>query len=127
MSIYTDSISSTSDKSRIILPLTIHGGQSVSDPLYFGSGISMIGFFSPSAWTAARLEFDTSINGTDWFPVFTTTGVVQYATVSTSCGYIVYTQTFMSFNYVRFRSGTTASAVIQAADRTFKVVGRAIA
>jgi hypothetical protein len=127
MSIYTDSITSTSDKSRIILPLTIHGGQSVSDPLYFGSGISLIGFFSPSAWTAARLEFDTSINGTDWSPVFTPSGVVAYATVSTSCGYSVYAPTFMTFNQVRFRSGTTASAVIQTADRTFQVVCRAIA
>jgi hypothetical protein len=33
----------------------------------------------------------------------------------------------MTFNQVRFRSGTTASAVIQTADRTFQVVCRAIA
>ena len=83
----------------------------------------LFGFQMPSAWTTAAMTFSVSADGVTYNDLYDDTGAEVNLTVSAS-KFIVLSnpQRFLGIRYIKVRSGTTGSAVNQAADRTIKLV-----
>lgn len=87
----------------------------------------LIGFVTPSVWTTAAITLEVSLDNTIWFATIydsasTATGV--YLTPVVSSGYTVDTLALIPYRYIRFRSGTSATPVVQAATRSIAVITR---
>lgn len=81
----------------------------------------------PTAWTAATLGFDGSMDsGTTWFPICDCitdyTGAEVACTVVAAKYYGINPGLFAGVNYIRPRSGTSSSAVTQGAARVITIV-----
>jgi hypothetical protein len=87
----------------------------------------LLGFVTPAVWTTAAIDIEVSLDNVTWFTSIydsssTATGV--YLTPTVSSGYAIDTLAFLPYRYVRFRSGTTATPVVQAAARSIAVITR---
>lgn len=106
--------------SRQTKTVTIAAGTSVSDSVDLGEEL-FNGFIMPSAWTAASISIEVSQDNTNWISAIydsTNTQVGSYTNAVAGAAYAVDVLTFSLFRYVRFRSGTNSSPVVQAATRT---------
>ena len=109
--------------------LTIASGASVSNSLDTAN-TDLIGFLSPAAWTAAGLTLEVSVDNTNWLAsVFDSYGsaINYYSSLTVSAAYNVDFANLLPFRYIRFRSGTGAVPVNQAAARTFTALVRPLA
>jgi hypothetical protein len=109
--------------------LTIASGASVSGSLDTAN-TDLIGFLSPAAWTTAGLTLEVSIDNSSWLAtVFDSFGIAinYYSSLTASAAYNVDFANLLPFRYVRFRSGTGAAPVNQAAARTFTALVRPLA
>lgn len=109
---------------------TIANGASVSNAVDL-TKTALMGFIAPAAWTTAALNLEVSLDGANWV----TAGVIgpdgvavgSWSAVTAGAAYAVDVAGMLPWEYVRFRSGTAASAVNQGAARTFTVITRPLA
>lgn len=109
--------------------IKIMNGQSVSQSLDV-SGQCLTGVIMPSAWTTAALTVEVSADGATWVGVVYNSDLIQCNSVAVpavSTAYSFDLAGMLPYRFIRLRSGTTASAVNQDADRTLTVCLREIA
>lgn len=111
---------------RIALPVTIANGTSVSGAVDL-LGYDFIAVALPAAWTAADLTFQTSADNVQYRNVYD--GAATPAEITVGADADLWVQIpdtiFRQFGrFVRIRSGTSALAVNQGAERTLYVIGR---
>ncbi|MEP6587128.1 MAG: hypothetical protein ABJA84_00020 [Polaromonas sp.] len=114
---------------RATVTATIANAASVSDVIDL-STTALLGFIAPAAWTAAALNIEVSPDNTTWAPAVLgadNTAVSSWPGVTAGNAYAVDTTAMLPFRYVRFRSGTSAAPVVQAAARAFVVITRPLA
>ena len=115
---------------RSVVSITIPAGASVSNSIDCNER-SVIGFIAPDSWTTAALNIEASTNGITWITAglldSTNAAVGSWPSVTVNAGYSVDLSAMLPWQFVRFRSGTAASAVNQAVARTFLVVTQPLA
>jgi len=108
------------------LTATIANGASQSDVVDL-RGVTILGVFTPSAWTAANLSFlACNTSGGTFLDVYTggvggsaSTEAVLTMTTSSYLGITgVLADTLAAIRFLKLRSGTTGTPVNQLADRT---------
>ena len=101
---------------------TILSGASLSGSIDLGT-TRLFAIIMPAAWTSASLTFQGSVDGTNWFNLYTDTGTEVSATVAAS-QYVVMSSPaqMLGVRYAKVRSGTSGSAVNQGADRALTLV-----
>ena len=107
------------------LVTTIANGASVSDAIDL-SGTTLCGYIMPSAWTSASITFQASVDGTNFYDLYDQYGTEVTHTVSPSRFVALTPSDMASIRYIKFRSGTAASAVNQGAQRQITFVARVI-
>ena len=105
--------------------VTILSGASLSDAQDL-QGCRLTGIRMPASWTAASLTFQVSEDGTNFVNLYNLNGEVTYST-GASYGVSFNAEDFLSWRYIKVRSGTSGAAVTQGADRTLVLVGSALA
>jgi hypothetical protein len=108
--------------------VSIAAGASLSASINLGEG-NLASLIMPAAWTAAILTFQGSIDGVNFYDLFDEAGnEIQYtaAAMALLVGKMVPVDAYDSAacNYIKLRSGTSASAVNQTVARTFGIVTR---
>lgn len=102
-----------------VIEITIASGQSLSDPVNM-LGRVVTAVLVPSAWTSADITFQGSIDGVTYGDLHNPSG--EYGVTGTAGALIaVDAAVFFGVNYIRVRSGTSASAVNQAAARVISL------
>lgn len=111
-----------SPTSGIIRPLdvTIANGASLSGSTNLAGHI-LCGFYMPSAWTAASITLQASYDGTNFSDVYYDGSEVSI-TASASQYISLDPQRYFGIQQIRVRSGTSSSAVNQAAERVIKLM-----
>ncbi|MGH6967570.1 MAG: hypothetical protein ACREEN_00500 [Stellaceae bacterium] len=110
-----------------LIPTTIASGTALSAAVLTGEK-TVVGFLlDPTAWTAASLTFQNSVDGTTYQEVYDDTGTELAYSVAAFNTYIAVDPTlWQGINQFIIRSGTLATPVNQAAARTINVVVRAL-
>lgn len=100
-------------------PTTVEilSGASLSAAVNLGGRIPA-GVYMPATWTAAGLTFEVSPDGSTYYPLEDIDGNEYTATVVASVYVAFDTTKFFGARYMKVRSGTSAAAVNQGADRT---------
>lgn len=108
------------------VPATIASGTSLSSAIDLG-GLRVFSIAMPSAWTAASLSFQCSVDGgTSWFNLYDQSGTEVTAAAAASTCITLTPSQFAPIQYLRIRSGTAAAPVAQAADRQLQLVLRGV-
>lgn len=103
---------------KYALLATIPNGQALSEVVDLGPlRLGAIAF--PPAWTAASLTFSVGYDGANVTDLLDATGTEYSITVTAGKVQIVTIPDFLTFNTIRLRSGPSAAAVNQGADRLF--------
>ena len=102
------------------LTATIANGASLSDALTLNGGRLTVIEMS-AAWTAAVLTFTGSMDGTNYYPVYDDDGDEVYIIVDAARRIHVDIEALNQQKYVKLRSGTAVTAVLQGAARTIYV------
>lgn len=71
----------------------------------------------PSAWTAANLTFQTSLDGVTYGDWYDSSGVEYTVTAAASRSIGLQLVDFIPYRYIKIRSGTTGTPVVQGAAR----------
>jgi hypothetical protein len=105
------------------IPVTIASGQSLSGEAPLGDG-TLCGIAMPAAWTAAGLSFQASVDGgTTWLEMQSISAAL--AVTAAQGQYIALDPAvWRGINDIKVRSGTSGSAVAQAADRVLTLITR---
>ncbi len=90
----------------------IGAGQSLSGAMQL-SGRAFVGVFIDSGWTAAVLTFQGSPDGVTWSEVYDSGGNEVTFTVAAGNFCAGDPSNFVGLNWLKIRSGTSASAVNQ--------------
>ena len=109
--------------------LTIPSGTSVSGVLDTGRD-SILGIVMPSSWTSADLTFEVSYDNITWVGMVYDETSSQCNSISSpapSSAHTVSLSGLLPYRYVRLRSGTTSSPVVQGGDRSVVVLLRPLA
>lgn len=102
--------------------VTITNGTSLSDAIDLGAA-TLFGIQLPAAWTTANLTFQGSTDGVTYANLFDSNGTEITATVAASQFVVMATPPqWIGLRYLKIRSGTSGTAVNQAADRTLQIV-----
>ncbi len=104
---------------------TIASGASLSGAVAFGDGV-LAGILMPAAWTAAALTFEGSVDGATFKPLHDDVGTEIQFTVDADRIVIVAPYDFSALRFLKVRSGTSAAAVNQAAERVLTLLVRQI-
>jgi hypothetical protein len=102
---------------------TIASGASLSGAVDLGM-YRMFAIIMPASWTTANLTFQVSADGTNYFDLYDDTGTEVMFTAAASR--VIQNSNpgrWLAFRYLKIRSGTSNSAVNQAAGRTITIVG----
>lgn len=103
------------------LAATIASGASVSGDLDLGT--ARLGrIVMPAAWTAADLTFQASYDGTAWNNLYDNVGGEYKVVAAASRSMLLPLVDMLSVRYLRLRSGTSATPVVQAAARSIVLV-----
>lgn len=109
-----------------VIAAAIPDAGSITDPINLG-GLRLFGVVMPADWTAANLTFQMSPDGgASWANLKDQTGNEITAVVSASDCVVVDPAHFAAMPFLRIRSGTAASPVVQSAERTIKLILRAV-
>ena len=109
-----------------VLPATIANGASLTDTINL-FGLRLFGIVMPSSWTAASLTFQVSPDGgATWTNMYDQSGSEVAAVADVLRCIILNPLQFTSVQYIRVRSGTSSSAVTQAASRSLKLILRPV-
>lgn len=115
-----------SNSKLMVSTITIPSGASVSDAVDCNNR-TITGFVTPTVWTAAALTLEVSLDNVTWISTIfnsTSTAAGSYPAITVSSGYAFDVNAMLPWRYVRFRSGTSAVPVNQAAARSFSVIAR---
>lgn len=99
---------------------TIAAAASLSAAIDLGNG-RLHAVVMPAAWDAAGLSFEASIDDVDYFPIHNADGEYTIA-AGASLVIVVDPALFYGFQHIKVRSGTSAAAVAQAAERELELV-----
>jgi len=110
-----------------IVTITILSGQSLSSPIDLRNpdlfGFTPMVFITPSAWDAAKVSAQISVDGVNWFNFHLWNSDFESAhTLLASEAHMITDYPFRGIPYVRFRSGTDNAPVNQTANRTITVI-----
>jgi len=100
---------------------TIAAGQSLSDAIDFGQTKPFL-IISPPDWTPANLTFQVSIDGTAFFGLHMFASAMRIVGCVPNTAYVLDQELWPKNVWMKFRSGTPESPVIQTAARVFKVL-----
>lgn len=100
-------------------------GQSLSGDLALG-GLRLAAIQMPAAWTAASLTFQASVDGAVWSNLYDAGGVELAISAASNRLIVADLAQFAGLPYLRVRSGTAASPVSQAADRSLNLILRSV-
>lgn len=102
------------------LTCTIENGGSLSGAVDLG-GRKLVAIVMPDTWTAAALTFQASPDGTNFFNVYD--GATERSLTVAASYYSAFNiADWVGTRWLKIRSGTAASAVNQAGDRTLTLV-----
>jgi hypothetical protein len=111
MSIYTDAVAWTEDKSLTLIPAVISSGQQYSTVVSLGPALSVIGLYMPPTggnWTTSAIQFSVSVDGVNYGPLITPAGsVFSIATPLKGYCYGIDQHYLLPFPFVRVRSSST--------------------
>ena len=97
---------------------TIASGAAVSDALDT-HGMCPVAIITPATWTTANLTFQgTNISTGTYADVYDDAGTEYNVAASTSRYILLNPSAFASFQYIKVRSGTTGTPVLQGGART---------
>lgn len=105
--------------------VTIANGTSLSAAVDL-LGASLVAIVMPAAWTAAGMTFQASIDGVNFFNVYTSAGAEYSATVAASQYVTLPIVDLAGVRWLKVRSGTSGTPVNQGADRALKLVVRPV-
>lgn len=89
------------------------------------NGLRLFGIVMPSEWTDANITFQVSVDGgTTWNNLYNSSGSEVQVVADSSRAIIIEPDAFASITYIKIRSGTSGTAVNQAAARTIKLLLR---
>ena len=109
-----------------IAEVAISSGASLSDAADL-EGKTLCGVLLPSVWTAAAVTFQVSDDNSTFFNLQDTSGEIASASIGTAGAAVsVQPSDFAGYRFVKVRSGTSDTAVNQAAARTIKLVVRPV-
>lgn len=100
---------------------TIANGASLSGIVDLGSN-DLVGIIMPSAWTAANLTFQFSIDGTNFYDAYSATAELSSTAAAASRMISINAANYDMGRYIKIRSGTSATPVNQAADRILTLI-----
>jgi len=100
---------------------TIANGASLSGIVDLGSN-DLVGIIMPSAWTAASLTFQFSIDGTNFYDAYSATAELSSTAAAASRMISINAANYDMGRYIKIRSGTSATPVNQAADRILTLI-----
>lgn len=103
---------------RVYTTITIASGQTLSDAADL-HGTTLVGFYMPSAWTAANITFKTSQDNVTFADIYDGAGNVKTCTVAASQFIPLDLSNFLGSRYVKL-----ASSASQGADRAITLVSR---
>jgi len=102
---------------------TIANGASLSGAVDL-TAYRLFAIVMPASWTAASLTFQVSPDGTNYADLYDDTG--SEVTFTAAASRVIQNTNpgrWLGFRYIKVRSGTSGSAVNQAAARTLTIVG----
>lgn len=106
------------------LTATIAASGSLSDALQVAG--KLVGVITPAAWTAAAITFSVSQDGTTFVDLYddSTERTIASASIPTAASRMLALSlsSWLPVNYVKIRSGTAASPVVQASARSITLV-----
>ena len=95
--------------------VTIADGQSLSGATAAVSGMKVIGAIVPAAnWTAAKLTFQGSIDGTVFADVYGASAEYETPELAAGDAAALNPEVMAPWRYIKVRSGTSGAAVVQA-------------
>jgi hypothetical protein len=108
---------------RVYATATITAGQSLSSPIDCRSGAPVL-LFMPLAWTAARISYQLSFDGSNFRDLCDR--AAREIAVNVSAGTVVrlnpeWTESALGC-YLKIRSGSRDMATVQTADRSFTLL-----
>lgn len=101
--------------------VTISSGQSLSAEVDL-AGYSVVGVLMPSAWTAANLTFQGSLDGTTFGNLIEKAGTELEVIAAASYLVPLTGSAFAPARFLKIRSGTSGTPVNQGANRTIQLV-----
>lgn len=104
---------------------TIAASGSLSAEVNLG-GLRLFGIYMPAAWTAAVLTFQASPDGTNWYDVYDKDGNEVTAQAAASRFVSLDPVVFAAAAYIKVRSGTSGTPVVQSAERALSLALRVI-
>jgi len=107
------------------LSTTIANGASLSGAVDI-SGTTLVAYIMPSSWTAADITFEVSADGVNFYNLYDQFDNEVINHVDASRFVAVIPSEFASIRYIKFRSGTSSSAVNQGAERSITLITRAV-
>lgn len=106
--------------------VTITNGTSLSNAALLQK-YRLVGILMPATWTAAAMTFQVSVDGTNFFDLYDSSGAeVSYTVVQ---GHYVFTTpaNWAGIRFLKVRSGTGGAAVSQGGDRIVSLIVRPLA
>jgi len=100
---------------------TIANGASLSNAVNLGTS-DLISIIMPAAWTAAALTYQFSVDGTNFYDAYSGTAELTATSTGASRMISINAATYDAARYIKIRSGTSATPVNQAADRTLTLI-----
>jgi len=101
--------------------VSITSGQSLSDAVDL-SGYDVVGVSLPSAWTAANLTFQGSIDGSTYTNLIEKAGVELEIIAAANYLIPLSSSAFAPLRFLKIRSGTSTTPVNQSANRTIQLI-----
>ena len=103
--------------------VTIATSASLSSAVELGGGV-LCGIIMPSGWTAASITMQASNDGVNYYNLYDETGGEITYTVDVSRYIKTSPSEVFAVPYIKLRSGTSASAVVQEAERVLQLIVR---
>ena len=93
--------------------VTIGAGASLSGASTKYPGFRLLAVMTASTWDAAKLTFEVSNDGTNFFTLTKEGTEYEVASVTAAKAIALETSVFLPWDYIKVRSGTSAAAVNQ--------------
>lgn len=103
---------------------TIANGAALSAAVSL-AGKGIIRLNMPASWTAANLTFQVSADNATYLDLYDKNGSEYTVTAAASRSIILPPADFVGVNYIKIRSGTSATPVNQGASRDITIITRA--
>lgn len=102
-------------------------GQSQSNAIQLND-LTAVGLTTGSNISGSMLSFLVSVDGATFYPLYNSSGTeVTYSASSVARAYVLDRDTFLAWNFIKLREGTSGSAILQAGVNTlFNINSRLI-